>query len=107
NLSRFSWIVLAAGLFTWQPAWRSLRDMAAAEGASACQTARHVILPLAMPILLAATLIVGALSFTEVGATILIQPSGSIIAPIYRLFGVEPSGSIIPMLMTWVHIQRY
>lgn len=107
NLSRFSWIVLAAGLFTWQPGWRSLRDMAAAEGASASQIARHVILPLALPILLASTLIVASLSFTEVASTILIQPSGSIVAPIYRLFGIEPSGSIVPMLMTWVHIQRY
>lgn len=107
NLSRFSWIVLATGLFTWQGGWRPLRDMASAEGASPGQTARLVILPMALPILLASTLIVMALSFTEVGATILIQPSGSIIAPIYRWFGVEPSGSIIPMLMTWVHIQRY
>lgn len=89
-LGRFAWIPLLAGALTWRPDWRALRDLAAADGADAWQTTRHVILPLAWPAALAAGVLVGVLSLAEVPATALLAPL-----------------TLVPMLLTWVHMQRY
>lgn len=92
-LSRFAWIALAAGGSTWRGAWRSLRDLATVDGATAWQTARYVIIPMAWPLLLAAGVCVMILSLSEVAATVLIAP--------------QRPQVLIPMLMTWVHMLRY
>jgi ABC-type Fe3+ transport system permease subunit/sugar lactone lactonase YvrE len=92
-VARFGWLVLLAAGATWSRPWRTLRDMAAVDGAGPGRTALHVVWPLAWPLLVAATLLVLVLSLTEVPATVLIQP-------------LRPQ-SIIPMLMTWVHIINY
>ncbi|HEX5243264.1 MAG TPA: hypothetical protein VFW23_08355 [Tepidisphaeraceae bacterium] len=90
---RFGWLALAAGRATWTRPWREMRDVASADGASAFQTAFWVIWPLAWPTLLAGGLVVGALSMTEVPATVLLMP--------------EHPQVLTPTLMTWVHMVRY
>jgi len=92
-VARFGWIVLIAALATWTSPWRSLRDLAATDGASASQTAWRVVFPLAWPALAAATVLVAVLTLSEVPATMLLQP-------------LRPQ-PIVPMLMTWIHLQRY
>ena len=90
---RFGWLALAASAATWTQPWRELRDMASVDGASTLRTAWHVVWPLATPLLLAGGLIVGALSMTEVPATVLLFPQNPQV--------------LTPTLMTWVHMARY
>jgi ABC-type Fe3+ transport system permease subunit len=90
---RFGWLALAASTATWTNPWRELRDMASVDGASNIRTAWHVVWPLATPLLLAGGLIVGALSMTEVPATVLLFPQNPQV--------------LTPTLMTWVHMARY
>ncbi len=92
-VGRFGWLAYAAGLGTWSKPWRDLRDMAAVDGASAMRTARSLVWPLAWPTLLAGGLLVGALSLTEVPATVLLMPQNPQV--------------LTPTLMTWVHMARY
>ncbi len=92
-LGRFGWLAVAAGRGTWSRPWRELRDMAALDGASAMKVASHVVWPLAWPVLLAGGLLVGALSLTEVPATVLLMPQNPQV--------------LTPTLMTWVHMARY
>lgn len=88
-LARFGWLVLLAAGVTWGRPWQRLREMAAVDGAGPGQVARHVVWPLAWPLLLASGVLVMILSLTEVPATVLISP-------------LRPQ-PIVPMLMTWVH----
>ena len=92
-LARFGWIALLAGGATWSPRWRTLRDLAAVDGATAVQCAARIVWPLAWPLLLAAGVLIMALSLTEVPATILLSP--------------QRPPMLTPMLMTWVHMLRY
>jgi ABC-type Fe3+ transport system permease subunit len=55
--------------------------------------ANAVVWPLAWPVLLAGGLLVGALSLTEVPATVLLMPQNPQV--------------LTPTLMTWVHMARY
>jgi ABC-type Fe3+ transport system permease subunit len=64
--------------------------MAGVDGASAAQAAWHVIIKMAWPTLLAAGVLTAALTLAEVPATALLTPP-----------------SLVPMLLTWVHMQRY
>jgi len=91
-VARFGWIVLFAASSTWSSGWRRLRDMASVDGANFSQTARHVIWPLAWPILGASALFVAALSLSEVPATVLLAPQ-------------QPQ-MLVPLMMTWVHMLR-
>ena len=92
-VARFGWLALLAAAVTRSRAWRPLRELAAVDGAGDLQTAAHVVWPLARPLLAASALLVAVLSLTEVPATVLISP-------------LRPQ-PIVPMLMTWVHMQRY
>jgi len=92
-LGRFAWLPLLAARGTWTKPWRELRDMAASDGAGPLATVRHVVWPLAWPMLVASALLVGALSLNEVPATVILQP-------------LNPQ-VLTPMVMSWVHIQRY
>jgi ABC-type Fe3+ transport system permease subunit len=91
-LGRFGWLAMAAGRSTWSSSWKELRDMASLDGAGAFRTAFSVVWPLAWPILLAGALLVGALSLTEVPATVLLFP--------------EHPQVLTPRLMTWLHQRR-
>jgi ABC-type Fe3+ transport system permease subunit/DNA-binding beta-propeller fold protein YncE len=91
-IGRFGWIALAAAGMCWSRPWRQMRDLAAIDGASAWQTARYVIWPLAWPILGAAAMFIGILSLSEVPATVLLSP--------------QRPQMLVPMLMTWVHMLR-
>ena len=86
---RFGWLALAAGCATWSKPWAELRDIAAIDGASKWRTALAVIWPLGWPSLIAGALMVGALSMTEVPATVLLFP--------------QHPQVLTPTLMTWVH----
>ncbi len=90
---RFGWLAMAASLATWTRPWRELRDMASLDGASSLGAAAGVVWPLAWPTLLAGSLIVGALSMTEVPATVLLFPQNPQV--------------LTPTLMTWVHTAQY
>jgi ABC-type Fe3+ transport system permease subunit len=92
-VGRFGWLSLAAGRGTWTRPWRELRDMSSIDGASTFRTALSVVWPLAWPTLLAGGLLVGALSLTEVPATVLLFPQNPQV--------------LTPMLMTWVHMARF
>jgi ABC-type Fe3+ transport system permease subunit len=89
---RFGWLAMAAGRSTWTPSWKELRDMASLDGAGTFRTALSVVWPLAWPILIAGALLVGALSLTEVPATVI-------------LFPMNPP-VLTPRLMTWLHQRR-
>jgi ABC-type Fe3+ transport system permease subunit len=89
---RFGWLAMAAGRSTWTASWKELRDMASLDGAGTFRTACSVIWPLAWPILIAGALLVGALSLTEVPATVI-------------LFPMNPP-VLTPRLMTWLHQRR-
>lgn len=91
-VGRFGWLALAAGRGTWSRPWRELRDMASIDGATPFRTALSVVWPLAWPTLIAGGLLVGALSMTEVPATVLIFP--------------EHPQVLTPHLMTWVHMAQ-
>ena len=92
-VGRFGWLALAAGRGTWSRPWRELRDVAAADGAGALRSAMNIVWPLAWPTLLAGGLLVGALSLTEVPATVLLMP--------------QRPQVLTPTLMTWVHMARF
>jgi iron(III) transport system permease protein len=92
-VGRFGWLALAGGRGTWSKPWRELRDMAAVDGAGAVRTAWSVVWPLAWPSLAAGGLLVGALSLTEVPATVLLFPQNPQV--------------LTPTLMTWVHMARF
>jgi ABC-type Fe3+ transport system permease subunit/sugar lactone lactonase YvrE len=92
-LARFAWLALLAGGFTRTRPWRQVRELVALDGATSVQAARHVLWPLAWPVLVASAVLVGVLSLTEVPATVLISP-------------LRPQ-PLIPMLMGWVHMRRY
>ena len=92
-VGRFGWLALAAAVATWSRPWRELRDMAAVDGATSFRAAIGVVWPLAWPTLLAGGLLVGALSMTEVPATVLIFP--------------QHPQVLTPQLMTWVHMAQY
>lgn len=92
-LGRFGWLAAAAGHGTWSKPWKELRDMASVDGASAARATYSIIWPLAWPSLLAGGLLVGALSLTEVPATVLLMP--------------QHPQVLTPTLMTWVHMARY
>jgi ABC-type Fe3+ transport system permease subunit len=92
-VGRFGWLAVAAARGTWSRPWVELRDMASVDGAGRLRTASGVVWPLAWPTLLAGGLIVGALSLTEVPATVLLMPQNPQV--------------LTPTLMTWVHMVRY
>ena len=92
-IGRFGWLAVAAGRGTWSRPWRELREMAGLDGATDLSTAFNVVWPLAWPVLLAGGLLVGALSLTEVPATVLLMP--------------QHPQVLTPTLMTWVHMVRY
>lgn len=92
-LARFGWIALIVASTSWGKQWHDLRRMAALDGASPAQTARYIIWPTLAPLFAAATLLIAALSMTEVPATVILQPQNPRV--------------LTPMIMSWVHILRY
>ncbi len=90
-LSRFGWIVMAVSMVSWREGGMRLREMARVDGASRAETVVWVIGPMTAGAAAAGLLIFAALSMTEVPSTVLLQPSGS----------------LVPLMMGWVHIQRY
>jgi ABC-type Fe3+ transport system permease subunit len=90
-LSRFGWIVMAVSMLSWREGGMRLREMARADGASRDETMYWVTGPMTAGAAAAGLLIFAALAMTEVPATVLLQPSGS----------------LVPLMMGWVHIQRY
>ncbi len=92
-VGRFGWLAIAAGRGTWSRPWRELREVAAVDGCSALRTTLSIIWPIAWPTLLAGGLLVGALSLTEVPATVLLMPQNPQV--------------LTPTLMTWVHMARF
>ena len=92
-IGRFGWLPAAAALATWAGPWRELRDMGAVDGAGTFRAAWRLVWPLAWPTLLAGGLLVGALSLTEVPATVLLMP--------------QKPQVLTPTLMTWLHMARY
>jgi ABC-type Fe3+ transport system permease subunit len=92
-VGRFGWLAIGAGRSTWSRPWKELRDVASVDGVGTLRTTIYVILPLAWPVLLAGGLMVGALSLTEVPATVLIMPQNPQV--------------LTPTLMTWVHMSRF
>jgi ABC-type Fe3+ transport system permease subunit len=91
-LARFGWLAVWATRSTWTSRWRSLRDMAAVDGAGAVAVARRVVWPVAWPLVAACGVLVMLLSMTEVPATVLLNP-------------LRPQ-VFVPQLMTWVHTLR-
>jgi ABC-type Fe3+ transport system permease subunit len=92
-VGRFGWLALAAGRSTWGPAWREMRSVASVDGAGPLRTAMSVVWPIAWPTLVAGGLLVGAMSLTEVPATVLLMP--------------QQPAVLTPLLMTWVHMTRF
>ncbi len=92
-VGRFGWLAVAAARGTWTRSWREVRDMASLDGAGTFTTAARVVWPLAWPTLAAGALLVGALSLTEVPATVLLFP--------------QHPQVLTPTLMTWVHMSRF
>jgi ABC-type Fe3+ transport system permease subunit len=92
-VGRFGWLALAGGRGTWSASWKELRDMAAVDGAGVFRTAFSVVWPLSWPMLAAGAMLVGALSLTEVPATVLLFPANPEV--------------LTPTLMTWVHMARF
>ena len=92
-LGRFGWLSLAMARGSWTSRWDELRAMASLDGAGPVRTALWVLWPLVWPSLLAAALLAGALSMTEVAATVLLHPQNPQV--------------LTPMLMSWVHMARY
>jgi DNA-binding beta-propeller fold protein YncE/ABC-type Fe3+ transport system permease subunit len=92
-VGRFGWLAVAGARGTWSRPWRELRDMASLDGAGTLATAAGIVWPLAWPTLAAGALLVGALSLTEVPATVLLFP--------------QHPQVLTPTLMTWVHMARF
>jgi ABC-type Fe3+ transport system permease subunit len=91
-VGRFGWLAMAAARGAWTPGWKQLRDMASLDGAGAFRAAVSVVWPLAWPGLAAAALLVGAMSLSEVPATVLLFPANPMV--------------LTPRLMTWLHQRR-
>ncbi len=91
-IARFGWLSLLASRVTFGRRWRELRELASLDGASPFQTASQLIWPLAWPTLAAGAILVGALSMTEVPATVLLSP--------------QHPQVLTPLLMGWVHLMR-
>jgi ABC-type Fe3+ transport system permease subunit len=89
-VGRFAWVALAAGAGLHAGPWKSLRDMAAVDGATAGQTTWRIVLGVGWPVVAGAGVLCGALALVEVPATALLTPP-----------------SIVASLLTWVHQQRY
>ena len=70
----FAFVPLAAARATWGGRLLAYRELAAADGATAAQAARHVALPIAWPGLLAAVAAAFALSLGETHAAVLLYP---------------------------------
>jgi ABC-type Fe3+ transport system permease subunit/sugar lactone lactonase YvrE len=92
HLARFAWVPVAAGLVTFAPAWRALREVAAVDGATRWQAARYVVWPLAWPVLVAGGALTLILSLGEAPATVLLVP--------------QRPPMMVPLLTTWVHLLR-
>ena len=92
-VGRFGWLAMAGARSTWGRPWRDLRAMASLDGAGTFATAWRVVWPLAWPTLAAGAVLVGALSLTEVPATVLLFPQNPQV--------------LTPTLMTWVHMARF
>jgi iron(III) transport system permease protein len=92
-VARFGWLAVASGKSTWSRPWRELREIASIDGAGPLRAAFWVIWPIAWPTLLAGGLLVGALSLTEVPATVLLMPQ-------------DPQ-VLTPTLMFWVHMSHF
>jgi ABC-type Fe3+ transport system permease subunit len=91
-MGRFGWLAMSGARGTWTAGWKEMRDMASLDGAGPFRTAVYVVWPLVWPVLLAGALLVGALSLTEVPATVLLFP--------------EHPQVLTPRLMTWLHQRR-
>lgn len=92
-LARFGWVALLAAAVAHAPGVLRLRELAATDGAGRWGTFVRVVLPGVWPVLLAGAAGVGLLAMGEVPATMLVAP---------------PSPELLtPLLMTWVHMQRY
>jgi sugar lactone lactonase YvrE/ABC-type maltose transport system permease subunit len=91
-VARFGWLAIWATRSTWDTRWRTLREMAAVDGAGPMTAARRVVWPIAWPLVAACGVLVMLLSMTEVPATVLLNP-------------LRPS-VFVPQLMTWVHTLR-
>jgi ABC-type Fe3+ transport system permease subunit/DNA-binding beta-propeller fold protein YncE len=74
--SRFAGLALVLLLLTRYPDRRQLTEMASLDGASPFRAWRHVHLPRVWPILVGTVLLVTMLSFTELGATMILLPAG-------------------------------
>ena len=92
-LARFGFLALLAAHATFSPSLTRLRTLAHADGATPLQTTLHVILPATLPSLLSAAAAVALLSLGELPATTLLAP--------------QHPPLLTPLIMTWVHIQRY
>ena len=92
-LGRFGWIALVVASGTWARGWRELRLVAALDGAGPARIAAYIIWPLAWPMLLAGSLLVGALSLTEVTATATLIP--------------EHPPVLTTALLAWAHKNRF
>jgi len=90
-LSRFLWVALLAASVGWGPDVRWLRDLAASDGAGGWRGLRYVLGPVLWPLYAGAAVLVLTLAVTEVPATTLLQPAGT----------------IVPLLMTWAHTLRF
>lgn len=92
-MARFGWVALLAAAVAHTPGLVRLRELAATDGAGRWGTFVQVVLPGVWPVLLAGAAGVGLLAMGEVPATMLVAP---------------PSPELLtPLLMTWVHLQRY
>jgi ABC-type Fe3+ transport system permease subunit/sugar lactone lactonase YvrE len=92
-LARFGWLAVWASRATWGRGWRGLRELAAIDGAGPGAVARHVVWPIAWPLVAACGVLVMLLSMTEVPATVLLNP-------------LRPQ-VFVPQLMQWVHNIRF
>jgi ABC-type Fe3+ transport system permease subunit len=92
-MARYGFLGLFAGLTTFLPAATGLRELAKADGAGAWEIAWRVVWPVSWPGMLAAALGAALLCMGEVPATVLLSP--------------QRPPLLTPLLMTWVHMQRY
>lgn len=90
---RFAWIGIMAAALSWRGGLGALRDSAATDGASSLQTATRVVLPNWWPVLAGALLLVLGLCMGDTAVSTLMAP-------------LRPP-MLMPLLLTWVHLQRY
>lgn len=91
--ARFGFLPLAAAASLWTRPWQELREMASLDGAGPVRTAANVVWPLAWPTLVAGAVLAGALSLSEVPATVLLTP--------------QHPRVLTNLIQTWVHTVRY